>query len=112
MQLWNLNGLKHKVTNLVLLLPLLLAVILPVGYAAINVTPVKALGQTWYDGSIQYSTITNCVSIIQGSPYQEYGAGTYVGFLADPDNASPAFRRQPASCRLPSSRIPPPDRPS
>ena len=43
----------------------------------------------WYDGLIEYSTITNCVSIIQGSPYSEYGAGTYVGFAADPINSQP-----------------------
>ncbi len=34
----------------------------------------------WLDGSIQWSTIENCVSIIQGSPYYEKGAGTYVGY--------------------------------
>jgi predicted outer membrane repeat protein len=45
---------------------------------------------SWYDGLIQYSTITNCFSIIQGSPYTEYGAGTYVGFSADPNNSQPA----------------------
>jgi hypothetical protein len=44
----------------------------------------------WYDGLTQYSTITNCTSIIQGLPYQENGAGAYVGFLADPDVAKPA----------------------
>ena len=45
---------------------------------------------SWYDGLIQYSTITNCVSIIQGFPYQENGAGTYVGFRADPDAGQPS----------------------
>ncbi len=44
----------------------------------------------WYDGLIQYSSITNCVSIIQGSPYQEAGAGVYTGFFADPDAGQPA----------------------
>lgn len=44
----------------------------------------------WYDGLIQYSAITNCASIIQGDPYIEYGAGTYVGFVADPNNSQPA----------------------
>lgn len=43
----------------------------------------------WYDGRIVYSTITNCVSIIQGFPYQENGIGTYVGFAADPNTAQP-----------------------
>lgn len=45
---------------------------------------------SWYDGLIQYSTITNCVSIIQGVPYQEYGVGTYVGFRADPEASQPS----------------------
>jgi len=49
-----------------------------------------ALPQGWYDGSIQYSTITNCVSIIQDTPYTEYGAGTYVGYFAHPDAGQPA----------------------
>ncbi len=39
---------------------------------------------------IQYSTITNCVSIIQGLPYQEYGMGTYTGFYADPEAGQPS----------------------
>jgi len=44
----------------------------------------------WYDGLIVYSQILNCVSIIQGMPYSEYGIGTYAGFAADPDAAQPA----------------------
>jgi hypothetical protein len=44
----------------------------------------------WYDGLIVYSQILNCVSIIQGMPYSEYGIGTYAGFAADPDAAKPA----------------------
>ena len=43
----------------------------------------------WYNGSIVYSTITNCVSTIQGVPYNEYGIGTYIGYLADPFAAQP-----------------------
>lgn len=50
-------------------------------------TPPQA---AWYDGGIQYSNITNCVSIIQGYPYQELGAGAFVGFYADPNNGQPA----------------------
>jgi hypothetical protein len=53
-------------------------------------SPAPLAGATWYDGLIQYSSITNCISIIQGLPYQEYGAGTYVGFLANPDAGQPA----------------------
>ncbi len=84
------HRLKQLTSHLILLLSLLGTIILPVGYAALAVTPVQAAGATWYDGLIQYSTITNCVSIIQGSPYQEKGVGTYVGFLADPDAGKPS----------------------
>jgi hypothetical protein len=93
-----------------LLIALIIALPLPVGVQAApsldaGVQPASPLGvgvqpgpagpsapdtAAWYDGLIQYSTITNCVSIIQGLPYQEYGAGAYVGFLADPDAGQPA----------------------
>ncbi|MCJ7724081.1 MAG: hypothetical protein MUP03_08110 [Anaerolineales bacterium] len=43
----------------------------------------------WYDGSIEYSTILNCWSIINGTPYYENGAGTYVGYIADPTAGQP-----------------------
>ena len=87
------NGLP-----LLLVAALLAAALLPAGYAALTPTPVQAAASAphaptvakWYDGLIQYSTITNCVSIIQGSPYHEYGVGTFMGFRADPDNALPA----------------------
>ena len=52
--------------------------------------PQSPSSAAWYDGLIQYSTITNCGSIIMGSPYTEYGAGTFVGFLADPNASVPA----------------------
>jgi hypothetical protein len=44
----------------------------------------------WYDGGIQYSSITNCVSIIQGFPYEERGAGAFVGFFGQPTSSLPA----------------------
>jgi hypothetical protein len=81
--------------RLALILALLLIGIMPSGHpvqAATSVLPVsssKLDSIAWYDGAIQYSVITNCFSIIQGAPYQEYGAGAYVGFLADPDAAIP-----------------------
>ena len=54
-------------------------------------TPSRVEAQpSWYDGGIQYSSITNCVSIIQGFPYQENGAGAFVGFLAQPTATRPA----------------------
>ncbi len=44
----------------------------------------------WYDGAIRYTTITNCPSLIQGTPYLEKGAGAYAGYWADPDSGFPA----------------------
>ena len=55
------------------------------GLASINTT----MPAGYYDGMIEYSTITNCFSIIQGTPYQEYGAGAFVGYHSDPQNARP-----------------------
>ena len=43
----------------------------------------------WFDSEAQYSTITNCVSIIQGLPYQERGAAAYVGFFGSPEASQP-----------------------
>jgi len=83
-------------SRLVLLLLIILIGTIPAGNSVLAATSVQPAGvaqvdsNAWYDGGIQYSIITNCVSIIQGAPYQEYGAGTYVGFLADPDAALPA----------------------
>ena len=67
----------------------------PVGVQAAPSAPTGPTGITttapagYYDGQIQYSAITNCVSIIQGVPYLEYGAGAYVGFYANPQNGIP-----------------------
>jgi predicted outer membrane repeat protein len=52
--------------------------------------PSSPIAAAWYDGMIQYSTVTNCVSIIQGLPYQENGVGTFVGFYADPNANLPS----------------------
>jgi len=86
------HQLKRAPLHFVLLWSLLWTAIGPVGVAALGVNPdqVTAAGATWYDGPSQYSTITNCASIIQGAPYLENGASAYVGFLADPNNAQPA----------------------
>ena len=81
---------KRKSSHFILILSLLWIAMAPFGAAALTTTPVQAAGYQWYDGISQYSTITNCASIIQGSPYTEEGVGTYVGFLADPNSASPA----------------------
>ncbi len=52
--------------------------------------PVATNAFAWYDGLIQYSSIVNCVSIIQGLPYNENGIGTYTGFRADPEAGQPS----------------------
>jgi hypothetical protein len=62
----------------------------PPGLGGPHTGPRAPSAASWYDGLIQYSTITNCASIIFGDPYQEEGAGTYVGFIADPNNSQPA----------------------
>lgn len=72
------------------ILSVLAAFALAVAGSLLAAAPAQAAGAQYYDGVIQYSTITNCVSIIQGSPYVEKGAGAYVGVLEDPDSAQPA----------------------
>jgi predicted outer membrane repeat protein len=91
-----LTRLLSKAPQIVLISILILIGAMPARNSVLAASSIQAPGtahvdsNAWYDGSIQYSTITNCVSIIQGAPYQEYGAGTYVGFLADPDNGLPS----------------------
>nr|HMN60578.1 hypothetical protein [Anaerolinea sp.] len=83
--------IQSGVVAALMLFFLLAAPVFPVTRVAQADAPVQPLtGPTWYDGLIQYSQITNCVSIIQGYPYIENGVGTFVGFLADPDNAVPS----------------------
>ncbi len=62
-----------------------------IGGVAVPAGPAAAAGDPgeFYDGAIRYSSILNCFSIIQGTPYFEYGAGAYVGIYADPDEATP-----------------------
>lgn len=43
----------------------------------------------WNDGTIQEPVITNCASIIEGSPYSASGAGTYVGYASNPASGEP-----------------------
>jgi len=62
---------------------------LPAGDPAGAANPAAPNAVGYYDGMIQYSGIVNCISIIQGMPYGEYGMGTYVGFAADPQAAVP-----------------------
>jgi hypothetical protein len=46
-------------------------------------SPGAMLAPTWRAGSVQYSTIINCASVIFGSPYNENGVGTYMNQLMD-----------------------------
>ena len=62
----------------------------PIGPAPSPSRPLAPAAAQWYDGSIQYSTITNCFSIIQGVPYLEDGMGTYTGFYANPEAGQPS----------------------
>jgi hypothetical protein len=72
------------------------AIALGAGSSPVNESgqPLAKLGAqnafSWSEGLTKYSTITNCVSTIQGNPYQENGVGTYVGFYADPNAGLPA----------------------
>ncbi|MEI8238787.1 MAG: calcium-binding protein, partial [Actinomycetota bacterium] len=61
------------------------------GFAVVGTTPaiVSAAGAPaqYYDGSIQESTIVNCISMgVISTPYTEAGVGVYVGAYQDPDN--------------------------
>ncbi|CAG0934367.1 hypothetical protein TFLX_03456 [Thermoflexales bacterium] len=84
-----------RIIRSLILFSLLLALPLPVSALSVP-RPSEPRGPTaptaaaWYDGGIQYSSITNCVSIIQGFPYQEYGIGTYTGFYANPEAGQPS----------------------
>lgn len=75
---------------LIAALPLPVGAQTPIGSGDNPHAPLVPQAANWYDGGIQYSTITNCVSIIQGMPYQEFGMGTYVGFYANPEAGQPS----------------------
>lgn len=65
----------------------LVAVLSVLGLAAPPAAHARAV--QWYDGSIAYSTVINCPSMIQGNPYTEYGLGTFVGQTADSETSEP-----------------------
>lgn|GEM_PF-6668598 len=72
----------------------LVAVVSPFLLVLATMSPASASNAAgYYDGLIDYSTITNCVSIIQGSPYVEKGAGAYSGVYHDPDAGFPAVNQ-------------------
>ncbi len=56
----------------------------------VSFAPTAHAAQRWFDGSIQYSNIVNCSSIIGGYPYQEKGAAAYTGYLTDPEASQPS----------------------
>jgi Ca2+-binding RTX toxin-like protein len=58
----------------------------PIAQAAFPSFP----GSQWYEGMVQQSTILNCFSIIGGYTYSEAGAGAWVSFESNPENAKPA----------------------
>ncbi len=75
-------------------LPRLAAAIVVVASAFTAVAPLgpaAAAGNpgAFFDGAIKYSSIVNCASIIWGSPYEESGAGAYVGLFTDVDETPP-----------------------
>ncbi|HEY3291371.1 MAG TPA: choice-of-anchor Q domain-containing protein, partial [Anaerolineae bacterium] len=62
----------------------------PASETPLPLAPATPSSFAWYNGRTDYSTIINCASIIQGFPYQEYGAGAYVGYVADLNAGKPA----------------------
>src|SRR3989304_6235375 len=87
--------MSHHLRSLILIaliaaLPLPVRALTPLEFAFTPNGPLAPESFQWYDGLIQYSTITNCISIIQGLPYQESGVGTYTGFYADPEAGQPS----------------------
>jgi hypothetical protein len=50
----------------------------------LTIAPSAQASPAWSDGLYQDSMITNCQSIIIGSPYQEVGTRSYTGQFVDP----------------------------
>ena len=76
---------RKSLARLLLLVPVMAVVLVsevygvPAAGASVPADPQAPLGPfapsvaAWYDGLIQYSSVTNCASIIFGNPYQEKG---------------------------------------
>lgn len=62
--------------------PVLLVVAMVTAVLGFGATPAQAAAK-WNSGSTKYTTITNCPSIIWGTPYQEYGIGAFVSYWGD-----------------------------
>lgn len=54
----------------------------------VTTAPASAAVQ-WNDGSIKYTTVINCPSLISGNPYTESGIGAYAGHAVDVDTEQP-----------------------
>jgi hypothetical protein len=53
-------------------------------FALVSLAPAPAhAADGWISGPLQETTITNCSSIILGSPYQEYGIGAFASYYGD-----------------------------
>ena len=62
--------------------PVLVVVAMVATVLGLGAAPANA-AEKWNSGSTKYTTITNCPSIIWGSPYQEYGIGAFVSYWGD-----------------------------
>ena len=62
--------------------PVLVVVAMVATVLGLGAAPASA-AERWNQGSTKYTTITNCPSIIWGSPYQEYGIGAFVSYWGD-----------------------------
>ncbi len=67
--------------------PVLLVVAMVAAVLGFGASPASAAAK-WNSGSTKYTTITNCPSIIWGSPYQEFGIGAFVSYWGD-QNSNP-----------------------
>jgi Ca2+-binding RTX toxin-like protein len=79
---------------LTLLVPFALVAGLTVATApAASATPLVSDPQ-WYDGANRQNLVTNCASLgVLSTPYSEPGVATYMGYLADPDDAAPTVNQ-------------------
>ncbi|WP_322937186.1 fibronectin type III domain-containing protein [Nocardioides bizhenqiangii] len=61
---------------------MLVVVAMVASVLGLGAAPASA-AEKWNGGSTKYTTITNCPSIIWGSPYQEFGIGAFVSYWGD-----------------------------
>lgn len=51
--------------------------------------PSASAAVVWHDGDARSTRVINCVGVIQGTPWEENGLTTWVGFSTDPDAGKP-----------------------